>query len=86
MQRWDLNSLSRRNSKFCFISSSDLPVGAPEGLNNHAQSEQPQPWKRGSSIQTIWRRIAALYVKLRLSVLLTGTFGAPITCDLFLAR
>jgi hypothetical protein len=51
--------------EFC-ISSSDLPVGAPEALNNHAQPEQAQPWKRGSSTQSIWRRIAALYVKLRL--------------------
>ena len=55
-----LNSSSRYNSKFC-ISSSGLPVGAPEALNNHAQPEQAQPWKRGSSTHTIWRRIAALY-------------------------
>ena len=81
-----LSFVALQSSKFRFISSSDLPEGAPEGLNNHAQSqEQPQPRNALLRIQSI-RRIAALYVKLRLSVLATVTFRALIICDLFLAR
>jgi len=42
-QTWDVNSLSRCNSKLRIISSNDLPVGAPEGLNRQPHSEQPKP-------------------------------------------
>jgi hypothetical protein len=35
-------------------------MGGPEGLNTHAQSEQPQPLKRCSTIHTSLRRMASL--------------------------
>jgi hypothetical protein len=40
-QTWDVNALSRCNSKFRITSSKDLPAGALEGLKNQAHSEQP---------------------------------------------
>lgn len=56
MANMGFKSLVALHSKFCFVSSSDLPVGGPERWNTHAQLEQVQPW----------RMLAALYVKLRL--------------------
>jgi hypothetical protein len=57
---WAAKSLLHCRSKFCFISSSDLPIGGPEALNTHAQSEQPQRPKGSSSIQTSFRLMASL--------------------------
>jgi hypothetical protein len=51
-QTWAANSLSRWASYFCFISSSDSPTNAPEGLNAQLHSEQPKPSK-------LWRAIHA---------------------------
>src|SRR5712692_3051718 len=59
-QTWEANSLSRCASKFRIISSKDLPVGGPDGLNTQAHSEQPQPRKRPSSIH-MSSRLAAIY-------------------------
>ena len=56
-QTWDVNALSRCNSKFRITSSKDLPAGALEGLKNQAHSEQPQ--QRLSSIQ-MSLRVAAI--------------------------
>jgi hypothetical protein len=60
VQTCNVNSLSRCSSKFRIISSKDLPAGAPEGLKTQAHSEQPQPRKRGRSIHTNSRLMAAL--------------------------
>jgi hypothetical protein len=43
--------LSRCSSKFCIISSKELPLGAPEALKTQAHAEQPKPRKRLFSIQ-----------------------------------
>ena len=56
-QTWDVNALSRCNSKFRITSSKDLPAGALEGLKTQAHSEQPQ--QRLSSIQ-MSLRVAAI--------------------------
>jgi hypothetical protein len=58
-QTWDVNSLSRCNSKLRSISAKDVPVGVPEGLNRQPHSEQPKPRKRSPSIHTIFRLTAA---------------------------
>ncbi len=68
-QTWDLNSLSRCNSKLRIISSKDLPSGAPEGLNRHRHSEQPKPRKRFSSIHTSFLLMAASVAPTSTSVL-----------------
>jgi hypothetical protein len=60
VQTCNVNSLSRCSSKFRIISSKDLPAGAPEGLKTQVHSEQPQPRKRGRSIHTNSRLMAAL--------------------------
>ena len=54
-QTWDVNSLSRCNSKFRSISSKDVPVGVSVGLNRQPHSEQPKPRKRCCSIHTSFR-------------------------------
>ena len=53
-------SLSRRASKVRIISSKELPVGMPQGLNTQAHSAQPKPRRRVSSIQTSLRAIRLL--------------------------
>ena len=58
-QTWDVNSLSRCNSKLRIISSNDAPVGAPEGLNRQPHWEQPKPRKCCCSIHTSSRFMAA---------------------------
>jgi hypothetical protein len=55
---WEVNSLSRCNSKFRIISSKELPVGAPEGLKTQAHAEQPKPRKRLFSIHMSLRLAA----------------------------
>jgi hypothetical protein len=45
------------------ISSKDVPVGAPEGLKRHSHSEQPNPRKRSSSIDTSFRLAAVIETK-----------------------
>ena len=44
-QACEANSSESCTSKFRFISSSDSPVGGPEGLKTQAHSEQPHPSK-----------------------------------------
>jgi hypothetical protein len=44
-QAWDANSSESCTWKFRFISSSDLPMGGPEGLKTQAHSEQLHPSK-----------------------------------------
>jgi hypothetical protein len=56
-QTWDVNPLSRCNSKFRITSSKDLAAGALEGLKTQVHSEQPQ--QRFSSIQ-MSLRVAAI--------------------------
>ena len=58
-QTCDVNSLSRCNSKLRIISSKDVPVGPPEGLNRQSHSEQPKPRKRCRSIHTSFRLMVA---------------------------
>ena len=60
--------------------------GRTRGLNNHAQSEQPQPWKLCDSVQTISRRmLAAIICEITALVLFHGTFRAMNICILILA-
>jgi hypothetical protein len=58
-QTWEVNSLSRCNSKLCIISSKDVPVGGLVGLNRQPHSEQPKPRKCSCSIHISLRCIAA---------------------------
>src|SRR5713226_244641 len=67
-QTWEANSLSRCASKIRIISSKDLPVGGPDGLNTQAHSEQPQPRKRPSSIHMSSRLAAILWAEDKRSV------------------
>jgi len=59
-QAWEANSLSRRNSKFRFISANDSPMDGPEGRKNHAHSEQPHPITPCSSNCTSARAMRGL--------------------------
>ena len=79
-QTWDVNALSRCNSTFCTISSKELPVGEPEGLNTQGHSEQPQPPKRFSSIQMSLRVAAITGGRENLE---SGCF-VPFSCPLLL--
>src|SRR5580658_6042471 len=58
-QTCDVNSLSRCDSKLRIISSKDVPVGSPEGLNRQLHSEQPKPRKCCRSIHTSFRFMVA---------------------------
>jgi hypothetical protein len=51
-QAWLANSRVNWSSKFRLISSSDLPIGGPEGLKTQAHSEQPHPLNVPSSTHT----------------------------------
>ena len=79
-QTWDVNALSRCNSKFRITSSKDLPAGALEGLKTQAHSEQPQPRKRLSSIQMSLRVAAITGGRQNLG---SGYF-VPFSCPLLL--
>lgn len=59
-QTCDENPRSRCNSKFCIISSKDLPAGVLEDLKTQAHSEQPKPRKRSCSIHINFRVMAPL--------------------------
>jgi hypothetical protein len=54
VQTWAANSLSRWALYFLFISSSELPPNAPEGLNAQLHSEQPKPRKFSLIIPAIF--------------------------------
>jgi hypothetical protein len=74
--------LSRCNSKLRIISSKDVPVGAPEGLNRQPHTEQPKPRKRGCSIHTNSRLMAAsVAAPQRVPACCQGTkrSGSPLT-------
>jgi hypothetical protein len=75
-QTWDVNALSRCNSKVRTTSAKDLPAGALEGLKTQVHSEQPQ--QRLSSIQMSLRVAAIIGARQNLG---SGYF-VPFSCPL----
>ena len=79
---WEVNSFSRCNSKLRIISSKDVPVSAPEGLNRQPHTEQPKPRKCCCSIHTSSRLMAAsVAAPQRVPACCQGTkrSGSPLT-------